>query len=225
MISRSLWDNDKLYNDLYQITKDKQKKFKENFISIKEKKIFDFNEQKLLTKNSFFVIYIVKKEKSVFLKQTGFSTSEAGRQSGNLNSNPFTFKNPTTNQRKELLSSLEYNPLRASQTTFHLQAEREFANNDNDFKKSFQNQNLKKQDIKKQDRYSENSETQIPKTNLFKNSFPQSFQNNVGDILNNLEEPNRSNFSVIQSFLKIEKSYIDKELLDLKGEKVNPIKY
>jgi hypothetical protein len=46
LLNRSIWDNDKIYDDLYRITKEKLKKFKEQFYMIRDKKIFEINEIK-----------------------------------------------------------------------------------------------------------------------------------------------------------------------------------
>lgn len=54
LMNKSIWDNDKQYDKLYQIAKEKQSKFKEKFFQIKDKKLFDFSEQRLL-KSSFYV--------------------------------------------------------------------------------------------------------------------------------------------------------------------------
>lgn len=59
LLNRSVWDNEKIYDELYRITKEKHKKFKEQFSLIKDKKIFEINEFKKPMVYSFNVISIV----------------------------------------------------------------------------------------------------------------------------------------------------------------------
>ena len=63
VISRSIWDNTNIYDSLYKLTKQIQKKYKDKICIMKERKIFDLTEHKL-TRNSFIVYYLDKFRKA-----------------------------------------------------------------------------------------------------------------------------------------------------------------
>lgn len=54
VICRSIWNDISIYDSLYKVTKDSQRKYKERFLIIKEKRIFDVSEYKI-NRNCFIV--------------------------------------------------------------------------------------------------------------------------------------------------------------------------
>ena len=149
------------------------------------------------------------------MKQTGFSDvnfNNSMKQSSGSN-NPFALRKENIVKR-EVNSSNDYNPVRDWGCKF--KDDKEYLENDNDFKKSF-NKTLKN----KPDRFQENN-ISLPeaKSCIFKNTNMFMCNNNMEEIINSLDEPSKSNLVLIQSFLKLEKTYIKKEINDLEDEKV-----
>lgn len=150
------------------------------------------------------------------MKQTGFSDinlTKSVRHSFNNNYNPFTFKNDQT-MKNELRAS-DYIPVNMSKHELRFNNDRDLVNTELDFKKSTDG-------FKKIDRYTDRMDYNSTKGNFFKSTsfFNQTSRNNVSEIVMRFEEPDKTNFTIIQNFIKIEKAFVEKELADLNNEKV-----
>ncbi len=149
------------------------------------------------------------------MKQTGFSDiqlTKSMRHSYNSNI-PFTFKNE--NSLKNDIRVSDCIPVNLSKNEIKYNNDRDLVNTELDFKKSSDG-------FKKTDRFSDRIDYNSTKGNFFKSTsfFNQTSRNNVSEIVLKLEEPDRSNFNSIQNFIKVEKVYLEKELVDLNNEKV-----
>jgi hypothetical protein len=149
------------------------------------------------------------------MKQTGFSDiqlTKSMRHSYNSNI-PFTFKNE--NSMKNDMRVSDNIPVNLSKNEIKYNNDRDLVNTELDFKKSSDG-------YKKTERYTDRVDYNSTKGNFFKSTsfFNQTSRNNVSEIVMKFEEPDRSNFNLIQNFINVEKVYIEKELVDLNNEKV-----
>ena len=114
-----------------------------------------------------------------------------------------------------MMASNNYNPVRDWKNDY--KNKEDCVENDLEFKKSFNNKKTTS------DRYNENNNQPFSKSIVFNNSngfHPKNTYNNVEEILKSLDKSSKSKVGFIQSFLKVEKTYIEKEINDLYNDKV-----
>ena len=114
-----------------------------------------------------------------------------------------------------MMASNDYNPVRDWKNDY--KNKEDCVENDLEFKKSFNNKKTTS------DRYNENNNQPFSKSIVFNNSNgfqPKNTYNNIEEILKSLDKSSKSKVALIQSFLKVEKTYIEKEINDLYNDKV-----
>jgi hypothetical protein len=109
----------------------------------------------------------------------------------------------------------DYIPVNLSKNETKFNNDRDIVNTEFDNKKSTDG-------FKKTERFMDKIDFNTSKGNFFKSTsfFNQTSRNNVSDLVMKFEEPDRSNFNLIQNFIMVEKVFIEKELVDLNSEKV-----